>query len=251
MRTIFGASEPILQPRVPKRRPSSVCNPHIGGKIYIRDNTTTVEYSNMQLTRKVQQLEEQLAKITAKLADYDKWVYSKKRKFDPIEWLNNNVTPTTTFDTLSELICIDRNLDVQTMFDDTIFNTFQNIFKRTIIADDAALMAYPITAFTQKPHHFYAYDGPQDKWVLLSKDRLVKLLNRINHNLFKSYRNWKLEHEQRIANDNHLSNLCDKTSAKLNLFDFKNESTFMRMRYILYQCMKRDVIVPAEYDNND
>jgi hypothetical protein len=108
----------------------------------------------------------------------------------------------------------------------------------------------PIFAFIQNSNTFYVYDRIEDqnKWIELSREKLIRFLNKIQMKISKSFYDWKKLHNDDIKSNEILSALYDKAMIKLMSIEFKQESTLAKTKNMMYTKMKTDLKALVEYD---
>lgn len=184
-------------------------------------------------------------KLEEKVEELNKWVIKKKKKINVIEWLNTNIIPQYKFETLIEKIIIDQE-DVKYLFENSFNDTLNKIFAKTIY--NLSENEYPIFAFAQKTNMFYIYENENEGWIELTREKLVRFLNRVHMKLLKIYCEWKKINSTQIQEDEALSILCDKTSLKMMNVDFKQETIYGKIKNNMYSRMKMDMKALIEYE---
>lgn len=191
----------------------------------------------MELAKKVNGLDEKVDELKT-------WVVKKRKKINVIDWLNQHVTPSTCFDKLNERIDVVRD-DVTFLLKNTFLETLHGIFARNLYASSSE-SDYPLCAFVQKPHNLYAYD--QGTWFEVSKEELVKFLNRVHTKLYRVFLEWKREHATAMEEDDALALSCDKATCKLMDADFRQDAFLSKIKGTIYSRMKVDMKTIVEYD---
>lgn len=184
-------------------------------------------------------------KLEEKVDELNKWVVKKKKKINVIEWLNTNIKPEIKFDSLIEKIIISDD-DVKYLFENSFADTLNHIFSRNIY--NLSESEYPIFAFVQKANIFYIYENEEAGWVELSREILIKFLNKVHMKLFRVFIQHKKDNADKICDDESFSILCDKTSIKLMNTDFRQESILGKIRANMYSRMKTDMKALVEYE---
>lgn len=187
-------------------------------------------------------------KLEEKVDEINKWVIKKKKKINVIEWLNKNMTPEIKFDNLIEKIIMNEE-DVNYLFNNSFADTLNHIFARNIycLSEDTN-NCYPIFAFVQKSNVFYIYENEEAGWTEVTREKLVKFLNRVHMKLSRLFIDWKKTNSEKIYNDEKLSTLCDKTSVKIMSVDFRQESVLSKIKSNMYSNMKTDMKALIEYE---
>jgi uncharacterized protein YeeX (DUF496 family) len=215
-------------------------------------NTTTVEneeHSVVPSQKKIYQILLELGhkfnKLEEKVDDLNKWVVKKKKKINVIEWLNANITPEIKFDNLIEKIIIIQD-DVTYLFQNSFSDTLNEIFSRNIY--NLSENEYPIFAFIQKANIFYIYENEEARWAELSKEKIIKFLNRVHMKLLHEFREYKKMNIDKIHQEEAFALLCDKTSVKMMNVDFRQESILGKIKGNMYSRMKTDMKALVEYE---
>ena len=191
----------------------------------------------LELGNKYNRLEE-------KVDELNKWVV-KKKKINVIDWLNTNITPEIKFENLIEKIKIIDD-DIKYLFENNFIDTLNHIFSRNIY--NLSESEYPIFAFVQKTNIFYIYENEESGWLELSKENLIKFLNKVHMKLFRVFRQHKIDNADKIQEEESFSLLCDKTSLKMMNVDFRQESILGKIRTNMYTRMKTDMKALLEYE---
>jgi len=186
-------------------------------------------------------------RLEEKMEEMNKWVAKKKKKINVLEWLNTNVTPNITFDFIMEKIIVSED-DVNYLLHNSFYDTMNEVFSRSIYNFNET--ENPIFAFTQKQNIFYIYDIVDDKkvWIELTRERLVKFLNKVHMKIFKAFCDWKQTKKDEIRTNDAFSIMCDKTSIKVLNVEFKQEPCLAKARSAMYTRMKTDMKALVEYD---
>jgi hypothetical protein len=184
-------------------------------------------------------------RLEEKVDELNKWVIKKKKKINVIDWLNANIIPDTKFETLIEKINITQD-DVKYLFENSFADTLNQIFSKNIY--NLSENEYPIFAFVQKSNTFYIYEDDNIKWNELSKEKLMKFLNRVHMKLLRVYGEYKKENANKIQDDESFSILCDKTSLKIMSVDFRQELILGKIKTNMYTKMKTDMKGLVEYE---
>jgi hypothetical protein len=191
----------------------------------------------IELGQKYSKLEEQVEEI-------NKWVVKKKKKINMLDWLNTNIKPTLEFANLITSIIVTYD-DIEFLLEHTFIDTLNVVFERTIYKfneNDS-----PIFAFFQKTNAFYIYDE-NTNWIELSKEILIKFLNKVHMKIFKCFYDWKKTKANEIKSDDHFATNCDKTLVKLTSIIFEEDGLLSKVRSIMYSKMKTNIKALVEYE---
>ena len=204
--------------------------------------------SNRKMYQILLELGSRFNKMEEKMDEINKWVIKKKKKINVLDWLNINMKPEIKFENLVEKIIITYD-DILYLFENSFIETLNNIFSKSLynLINDPNYNI-PIFAFVQKTNIFYIYENQNDGWIELSKEQLIKFLNKFHMKLFRVFSEYKRLHSDKLREDESFSVLCDKTSVKMMNIDFRQDSTLGRIKSMMYSKMKTDMKALVEYE---
>ena len=189
------------------------------------------------------------SKLEEKMDEVNKFVVKKKKKINVLEWLNSNIVPSLVFENLIEQIKI-IDSDIEFLLENNFLETINVVLSRVLYLEndlDGENNFMPLFAFVQKTNIFYAFvEG--GGWIELPKDKLCLFLMRVQMKISKAFHEWKKERATRIRDDESFAILCDKTLIKIMGNEFKQDSTFGKMRAVMYNKMKTDMKAMIEYE---
>jgi hypothetical protein len=197
--------------------------------------------SQQKMFQMLVELGQKYNKLEEKVEEMNKWIVKKKKKINGLEWLNTNIKPTINFDSIIDTIIINED-DIKFLFHNSFNDLLNEVFSRTIYSED-----FPIFAFVQKPNLFYIYHS-ETGWIELSRERLIKFLDKVHMKIFKEFYEWKQAKKSIIQCDTYLANNCDKTLIKISGLDFKQEQILSKIRNMMYSKMKTDLKALVEYE---
>ena len=184
--------------------------------------------------------------LEEKVNEINKLVIKHKKKINIIKWLNDNMRPQINFNQLFERIIINDTDDVDYLFENSFIDTLNNIFSKYIY--NLLQNEKPILAFIEKSNTFYVYENEEIKWVELSKENLIKFLNKIYMKIQRMFYNWKKNKQTEIKANDKLSLKCEKTTIKIMDISFKNDSTLSKIKTIMYTRLKIEMKAIIEYE---
>lgn len=188
------------------------------------------------------------SKLEEKMDEVNKFVIKKKKKINVLEWLNSNVVPSLVFENLIDKIKI-IDSDIDFLLENNFLETINVVLSRFLYLQEREEENdfIPLFAFVQKTNIFYAFvqDGG---WMELTKDKLCLFLMRVQMKISKAFHEWKKQRATRIRDDESFAILCDKTLIKIMGNEFKQDSTFGKMRAVMYNKMKTDMKAMVEYE---
>ena len=187
-------------------------------------------------------------KLEEKVEELNKWVIKKKKKINILEWLNDNNKPNILFDSIIDKIVVIEE-DIKNLFENPFNDVLNDIFSRTIYNFNAD--ENPMFVFVQKANVFYVYeqiDNNKKMWVELSKEKLIKFLNKIHTKILKAFCDFKNQRIQEIRASDNYSIKCDKTMIKIMSVEFKQESILSKVRSMMFAKMKTDMKALIEFE---
>jgi hypothetical protein len=170
----------------------------------------------VEMTTKYMQLDR-------KVDEMSRWVETKKRKVDILEWLDNNYTimPFTYDEWLQQIIITREHLEL--VFASDYILGISNILSALLPESDKT--ARPLKAFDLKENYIYVYTSSSssaavsttnssssaavsttnsssaNKWALLTQEQFHKLLNILSRGLMDHFIEWQKENRHRMYSD--------------------------------------------------
>jgi hypothetical protein len=204
--------------------------------------------SQMKLYQILLELGNKFNKLEEKVDELNKWVNKKKKKINLIDWLNLNKTPEIKFEHITEKIIISED-DVKYLFENSFVDTLNRVFSKNIYNSNDN----PIFAFVIKTNVFYIYENDNTKWIELTRETLIKFLNKVHMKLFRVFVEYKKINSDKIKEDEKFALLCDKTSLKLVKIEFTQEFVINKIISTMFSKLKKEVdpLINVEYENDD
>ena len=206
------------------------------------------------------EMAEKYTKLEARMEELGKWVNSKKKKINVLEWLNNpdtNNKPELVFDQINDLITV-LDSDIEFLFNHSLIETINQIFTHSLYTFTNSEKIIPLQMFSQKTNTFYIYNKTTIVfetnseeiicWHELSKERLSKFLNILHVKLIKVMNEWRKNNKDRINESDSCAIVYDKAFAKLMNIDFKCDSTLNKIKSMIYGNMKTDITNFIQYE---
>ena len=201
--------------------------------------------SQKQMYKIIRELVFKCNKMEERMNEMQKWVKKNKKKINVIEWLNVNVIPTSNFSEFMEKLNIHTGY-IEYLIENSFANTVSLIFEDFLKKDSET--KNPIYSFVQNVNIFYIYNE-KGVWTELTKDELIKILNRIHHRLSNKIVEWKKINEKKFDDMDKLYDIYNKTLLKiLNITSFKDDNILSKMKTILYNHLKVDFKNIIDYD---
>lgn len=201
--------------------------------------------SQQKMFQMLIELGQKYNKLEEKVEELNKWIVKKKKKINVLDWLNTNIKPGINFDNILDKIIINDD-DVLFLFENSFNDVLNTIFERTIYTNNQSEDS-PMFAFVQKVNTFYIYDG-DNVWIELSRERLIKFLNKVHMKIFTQFYEWKKARTIQIRSDPNLATKCDKVLIKITGLDFKQETTLSKIKTMMFSKMKSDLKALLEYE---
>ena len=194
----------------------------------------------VQLAQKCNRLEEKIAEMSKSSS-----ASFKKKKIEVIDWLNSssntNVHPSLTFEHYMNSIMIDEK-EACTITESSFYDAVNRIFSKILyrVKDVSPIFA----SSNCKANVFYVYEMIHEKkqWELLTREKLVKFLNKVHIKWINVFYKWKkAKLLEPGLNKEQFENIFDAANIKLMSVDFNKESVFNKVRSMLYQGLKTDL----------
>ncbi len=163
----------------------------------------------VEMTTKYMQLDR-------KVEEMSRWVETKKRKVDILEWLDNNymVMPVTYDEWLQQIIITREHLEL--VFASDYIQGISNILSALLPETSR-----PLKAFDLKENYIYVYTSSSSaavstssssadvstsssaasQWALLTQEQFHKLLNILSRGLMDHFIEWQKENRHRMYSD--------------------------------------------------
>lgn len=203
--------------------------------------------SQKKMFQMLVELGQRYNKLEEKVEELNKWVVKKKKKVNIIEWLNDNISPNIVFDSIIDKIIVVED-DIKSLLENSFNDVINEIFVRTIY--NFSENENPLFAFVQKANVFYTYELVDDKkiWVELSREKLVKFLNKVQMKILRIFYDYKQANAVDIRSSDSYSIRCDKAFVKIMSVEFKQESMLSKVRSMMFAKMKTDMKALVEFE---
>jgi hypothetical protein len=216
------------------------------GSLLIEDEEEQLP-SQKKMFQMLVELGQRYNKLEEKVEELNKWVIKKKKKINILQWLNDNITPNILFDSIIDKIIVNED-DIKSLLENSFNDVLNEIFVRTIY--NFIENENPIFAFVQKINVFYIYDLVDDKniWVELTREKLVKFLNKVQMKILRLFYDFKQANALDIRGSDSYSIKCDKAFVKIMSVEFKQESMLSKVRSMMFAKMKTDMKSLVEFE---
>jgi hypothetical protein len=201
-----------------------------------QEETTDIP-SRQQLYQIIQELAIKYDKLQEKMNDMQKWVQTKKKKVNIIEWLNNNHPQSISFQSWMKSIHVS-DTHVKLLIEENIVQTMNTILRDNLQPEKGK----PFASFSQKANQLYTFDDNPKEWRNLNQDDFVIIIKQIHSRLLRELCEWRNKNAKEIAENEKMSDLYNKTVIKLMGLNFNPDSSALsKIRSTLYNSLKIDL----------
>jgi hypothetical protein len=137
-----------------------------------------------------------MVKMETKLGEYEKWIETKKRKINIIDWLNDKYKTNCSYNEWFNTIKISRD-HLEMVFQMDYILGFSAILQILLPIENEYTI--PIKCFDNKDNILYIFDG--EKWDIMSGDLFEKLMMTLSKKIIGEFINWQNEHSDKLKND--------------------------------------------------
>lgn len=200
--------------------------------------------STKKLYKIIQELAIKYKNMEHRLNDMQKWVDKKKKKLNVIQWLNNNIEPTTNIQSWIQSIQVTEE-HIEILIEHNMIKTINAILKNNLSSSSQNQLYCVI----QKANLFYSYNSKEDKWKHFSTEEFIIMLKRIHSKILAALCEWYDKNVEKINQSDKMQILYNKTMIKLMGANFTQESQILsKIRSELYNHLKTDFTNLIEYD---
>jgi len=223
-------------------------------RISIIDNITlalTQEEENNMFTLKqvnliLSEVILQNKKMQEELNAIKKFIYKTKMKINIIDWLSIHVTPSYSFNVFVDDNFIVNQSHIEYIKDNNFFETIDLILYDMIKMEKEKNSILPIFCYTEKENVFYIYNG--EIWKEITYTEMFKFMNIIHNKLMIAFKQWRIDNDYKIQNDNLYYNINHKLTMKIMGIDFNKDISFNKMRISLFSKLKTEIKLIVEYE---
>lgn len=197
---------------------------------------TEMFYLVRNLMNKCEMLECEVQKLR-------KYAEITKKQIDAVQWLNNNVSLTTSYSSWLADITISQK-ELQTIFNCKYIDGVYQVLESRLPLFNT--QSHPIKCFSQKKNVFYVYED--DEWKYMTKDDFNKMVNILSSRVIKAFYIWKQENIERIENDDYMYDTYT-SNMRIVLGENKtNEQIILSLKNKLYAYLKCDLKNIVKYE---
>jgi 23S rRNA pseudoU1915 N3-methylase RlmH len=204
-----------------------------------------------QMYKILQELALKYNKLEEKIELMSKWVDKKKKKINVLDWLNTSsgLKPELIFDNLADSISILES-DINLLFNGNFYDMLNEIFVRNIYDKNESEVS--LFAFIQKTNTIYIYSKQntvsETSWIELSRENLIYFLNKVHYKIVKVLIEWNKKNRENPNFSEKMEEMYNKSNIKLMGIDFKHEPVLSKIKFNIYNKMKKDMKALIEYE---
>jgi len=204
-----------------------------------------------QMYKIIQELSLKYDKLEKKVELMSKWVDKKKKKINVLDWLNtsSDIKPELIFDNLADSISILES-DLNLLFNGNFYDILNEIFVRNIYDKNESEVS--LFAFIQKTNAIYVYSNQntdsEPSWIELSREKLIYFLNKVHFKIIKALIEWNRKNKEKPNFNEQMEDVYNKSNIKLMGIDFKHEPTLNKIKFSIYNKLKKDMKALIEYE---
>jgi len=215
-------------------------------KVILLEDTENIELpSQKQMYGMLLDLSKKYKKLEEMSIEQKKWIDSKKKKINIIEWLNNNECYKDCKNEFNDLL---ENMNILMLdIDNLLKNSFMDVLNIILTRNIYENIELPIIGLSEKINILYIYDKKY-KWSIMSNDKLTYFLNKIHSKIVKILREWKSKNEEKLNTNDGLMELYNKGIVKLMNVDFKNNLILNKIKSNIYNNIKKNMGNLIEYE---
>jgi hypothetical protein len=215
--------------------------------------------STKQLYNIIQELAIKYQNMEQKMNEMQKWVETKKRKLNVIQWLNINIEPSTSIQNWIQSIQVNEE-HIEILIEENMFQTISAILRGRLKEDKKSSQTTssaslskpqetPIYCLTQKANLFYCYNDETNKWSHFTTEEIIIMLKRLHQKLVKALCEWHDNNISRINSSDKMQILYNQSMIKLMSVNFTQDSQILsKIKNDLYQQLKTDMKNVIEYE---
>ena len=205
-------------------------------KICEQEETSDIP-SRQQLYQIIQELAIKYDTLQEKMNEMQKWVQTKKKRVNIIEWLNNNHPQSISFQTWMKSIHVSES-HIKLLIEENIVQTMNTILRENLHPEKGK----PFASFSQKANQIYTFDDNLKEWRILTQEDFTTLIKQIHSRILRELCEWRNTNAKEIAENEKMSELYNKTVIKLMGLNFSQDSaSLVKIRSNLYNSLKIDL----------
>jgi hypothetical protein len=151
-----------------------------------------------------------------------------------MEWLNNYIVPTITFDEFVENIIVNMG-HFEFLLEYKLADTIQKIIQINLIKNNKII--YPLYASTEKCGKVYVFTE-DETWEIITIEYLSKFIKQIENQLSKHCIDWKNRYSGKNNFNSELQVRCQNAISKLYNISYTQDTMMNRVRHDLCEQLK-------------
>ncbi len=183
------------------------------------------------------EMSKKMSTMEQKMNEMSKWVDTKKRKINIIDWLNeNNKYMTLTVEDLIGHIKVKRN-HLEYLFEEDYIGTIVLVLKELLpLKQDTN----PIKAFEHKPNTLFVYTGGSPRWMIIPDTLFEQLVNVVTKQLLDEFIIWQKENTKKMDQDDFAIKYANNAK-KIMGSGIMREQIYGKVKLDLYKYLKRAI----------
>jgi hypothetical protein len=170
---------------------------------------------------------EQLKELTKKRQGNNNFGIPPINKKNIIEWLNNYIVPTITFDDFVENLTVNMG-HFEFLLEYKLPDTIQKIMQTNIVRSEDII--YPLYSTTEKSGKVYVFNDEDEIWEVITIEYLSKLVKQIENKLSKCCIEWKNRYSGKNNFNSSLQEQCQEAILKLYNISYTQDAMMNRVR---------------------
>jgi hypothetical protein len=218
-------------------------------KINIEENEEILSFNepctnceiNKELLYIVRNLSDKLNNIESELKELKKMIKKKDNSTIPpinkkniMEWLNNYVVPTITFNEFVENIIVNMG-HFEFLLEYKLPDIIQKIIQTNIVKNNNII--YPLYASIEKCGKVYVFTE-DETWEIITIEYLSKFVKKIENKLSQHCIEWKSRYSGKNNFNSELQERCQNAILKLYNISYTQDTMMNRVRHDLCEQLK-------------
>lgn len=182
-----------------------------------------------------------MSAMEQKMTETSKWVDSKKRKINIIDWLNkSHNNGVSTIEDLIMKVKVERR-HLEYLFKEDYTGTITFILQELLPSEQDS---NPIKAFEHKPNTLFAYvkehsdSSSINKWIIMPDELFQQMINVITKQLLDEFIVWQKENTHKMDQDDFAIKYANN-ARKIMGGSLTREQIYSRVKLDLYKYLKR------------
>lgn len=175
-----------------------------------------------------------MVKMEARLDEYAKWVESRKRKVNIVDWLNDKYKSyPTSYAAWFNSIKLERQ-HLEMIFEMDYVLGIAAILQTLIPSENRDIL--PIKCFDQKDNILFIFNN--DTWQIMPVDLFDKLIMTLSKKLITEFIAWQNEHSDQLENNDEFATIHAQNLKKVMGGNISIELLGLRVKKELFKYLK-------------